>query len=134
MDADPAMSKPAITLEVSALRRLPLPRGRSLFHAVLLLALAVAFVVAWRVHAPWPVLGWLLGIARALGAWVLRTGRGVRLVGPLLVYDLARLARRGRSTLLRCAYAFLLLLWLCVMVLGRFPDLPPALFLHQSPS
>src|SRR5438270_8263329 len=35
------------------------------------------------------------------------------LVGPLFYYELLRLARRGRSTVLRCAYALtiLIILW-----------------------
>jgi ABC-type transport system involved in multi-copper enzyme maturation permease subunit len=34
------------------------------------------------------------------------------LIGPLFWYDLARLARRNRTTLLRCTYALALLAWL----------------------
>lgn len=58
---------------------------------------------------------------------VILRGRGLlRLVGPLFVYDMARLARRGRTTFLRGAYASVLLVWLCVMAADRFPGL-----LHQ---
>ncbi len=63
-----------------------------------------------------------------------RAARGLQLVGPLYVYDLARLARRGRTTLLRCTYAALLLVWLCVLVSDRFPGLLHTVFLDQSPA
>jgi ABC-type transport system involved in multi-copper enzyme maturation permease subunit len=46
-------------------------------------------------------------------------------VGPLYYYDLVRLARRGRSTLLRCAYATALLAALYFAYRERFPDRDP---------
>ncbi len=42
-------------------------------------------------------------------------------VGPLFFYDMARLARRGRTNLLRCFYALGLLALLCFMVFDSFP-------------
>jgi ABC-type transport system involved in multi-copper enzyme maturation permease subunit len=44
-----------------------------------------------------------------------------RLIGPLLVYDLGRLARRGRSTLLRTSYAALLTAGLALVSASQFP-------------
>src|SRR5262249_27585268 len=55
-----------------------------------------------------------------LTAWAIRR-RGVEAVGPMFFYDLMRLARRGRSTLLRCAYALLLLAVLYLIYWNRFP-------------
>jgi ABC-type transport system involved in multi-copper enzyme maturation permease subunit len=46
--------------------------------------------------------------------------RAADLVGPLFFYDLVRLARRGRSIFLRCAYALTLLGALCVAYVDRF--------------
>lgn len=43
------------------------------------------------------------------------------LIGPLFFYDLVRLARRGRSTLLRCVYALALLAALCFSYYLHFP-------------
>jgi ABC-type transport system involved in multi-copper enzyme maturation permease subunit len=44
------------------------------------------------------------------------------LVGPLFYYDLVRLARRGRSTALRCLYALALLGVLCFVYAIHLPD------------
>lgn len=44
----------------------------------------------------------------------------VDLVGPLFFYDLVRLARRGRSTLLRCIYGLTLLGALCFAYTAHF--------------
>jgi ABC-type transport system involved in multi-copper enzyme maturation permease subunit len=64
----------------------------------------------------------------------LRRGWRLRLLGPLFIYDLARLARRGRTTFLHCVYPALLLAWLCAMAVDRFPALPRQIFHGQSPS
>jgi ABC-type transport system involved in multi-copper enzyme maturation permease subunit len=48
--------------------------------------------------------------------------RRITLVGPLFYYDLMRLARRGRSILLRCTYALALLTGLFIAYYSRFPD------------
>src|SRR5947208_2019341 len=42
--------------------------------------------------------------------------------GPLFFYDVARLARRGRGTLLHCGYALLLLGMLCGAWRSHFPE------------
>jgi ABC-type transport system involved in multi-copper enzyme maturation permease subunit len=60
----------------------------------------------------------LLGLL--LTAWAIRK-RGAEAVGPMFFYDLMRLARRGRSTLLRCIYAVLLLGGLYLIYSSRFP-------------
>lgn len=54
---------------------------------------------------------------------LLRQWRSAELVGPLFFYDLVRLARRGRSILLRCFYALALLGALCLAYTDRFPTL-----------
>jgi ABC-type transport system involved in multi-copper enzyme maturation permease subunit len=46
---------------------------------------------------------------------------GFSLVGPLFYYDLMRLARRGRSTLLRVTYALVLFGALLIAYTNRFP-------------
>ena len=43
-------------------------------------------------------------------------------VGPLFFIDLSRLARRGRTTVLRCAYALALLLLVCFLMVDAFPQ------------
>jgi ABC-type transport system involved in multi-copper enzyme maturation permease subunit len=43
-------------------------------------------------------------------------------VGPLFYYELVRLARKGRSTFLRCAYAAALLVALFLTYRARFPE------------
>jgi ABC-type transport system involved in multi-copper enzyme maturation permease subunit len=55
-----------------------------------------------------------------LAAWAVRR-RGAELAGPMFFYDVVRLARRGRSTLLRCTYALLLLVGLYCIYWERFP-------------
>ncbi len=55
---------------------------------------------------------------RALPWWRSRP----RLLGPLYFYDLLRLARRGRSTLLRTIYALTLLGGFYLTYTSRFPQ------------
>src|SRR5581483_10015346 len=47
---------------------------------------------------------------------------GLQLFGPLLWYDLARLARRARTRQLRCLYGLGILAWLCIAFHRRFPN------------
>src|SRR5262249_6938339 len=63
-----------------------------------------------------------LGLQLALLLRAVRARGGLKLIGPLFAYDLSRLARRGRTTLLRCTYALLLLGWLSWVYLDRFPQ------------
>jgi ABC-type transport system involved in multi-copper enzyme maturation permease subunit len=51
-----------------------------------------------------------------------RKRRRVSFVGPLFYYDLMRLARRGRSILLRCTYALAILTALFYAYYSRFPN------------
>src|SRR4051794_34895298 len=46
------------------------------------------------------------------------------LLGPLFFYEVVRLARRGRSTSLRCIYALALLGAMCFAYAGQFPQAP----------
>jgi ABC-type transport system involved in multi-copper enzyme maturation permease subunit len=64
----------------------------------------------------------------------LRAGQALSVVGPLFFYDVVRLARRGRSTLLRCVYALALFGNLYVTYHQRFPrhDLLAAPFTPQA--
>jgi ABC-type transport system involved in multi-copper enzyme maturation permease subunit len=75
-------------------------------------------------RAPQPVLAALVAAEVALVGWALRR-RHLALVGPLFFYDVVRLARRGRSTLLRCTYALLLLMGLYVVFTQHFPGEDP---------
>lgn len=63
-----------------------------------------------------------------------RARRAWSVVGPLFFYDLVRLARRGRSTLLRCVYALALFGNLFIAYHNRFPghDLLSAPFTPQN--
>jgi ABC-type transport system involved in multi-copper enzyme maturation permease subunit len=56
-------------------------------------------------------------------------------LGPLFYYELVRLARKGRSTLLRCAYALALLVALFLAYRARFPgqDLWSTSFTPEEP-
>src|SRR6266852_5458437 len=82
---------------------------------------ATALVGAWMADVPEPVLATLLFIHLGLACWAIGTQRGIALLGPLFWYDLARLARRQRTTLLRCTYGLLLLGWLAYTVQDQFP-------------
>src|SRR5207248_1180335 len=98
-------------------------RGRPPTRVLVALGLIVVLLAAWRLRFSPSVLLSLSAFGFAFALWALRAGGGLRFVGPLFFYDLARLARRGRATVLRCAYAGVLLAWLCVMVTDRFPGL-----------
>jgi ABC-type transport system involved in multi-copper enzyme maturation permease subunit len=82
-------------------------------------------VVAGLLGVPWPFVGTaalvLLGIlvSQILGRWA------ICWVGPLCLYDLARLARRGGTIRLRCYYALLLLVAFYFIYVFRFPDYDP---------
>jgi ABC-type transport system involved in multi-copper enzyme maturation permease subunit len=97
------------------------------FRTVLALALLIAGAVALDVvpfiapSAP-VVLAVFLAWA-ALCAWV-AWRPAAALVGPLFFYELLRLARRGRSTLLRCLYALALLGVLYFVYAHHFPHAP----------
>jgi ABC-type transport system involved in multi-copper enzyme maturation permease subunit len=78
-------------------------------------------LASWVAAAPGPVLLVLVFAEVGVVTWLgLRHGPG-DLIGPLFFYDLIRLARRGRSTLLRCVYALLLLGALCLVYVEVFP-------------
>jgi ABC-type transport system involved in multi-copper enzyme maturation permease subunit len=86
-------------------------------------ATAAGLTVAQRLAAPGPVLLAVAAAGLAGAAWVLRQ-QGQALAGPLFFYDLLRLARRGRSTLLRGAYALLLFGGLYLVYQHHFPHEP----------
>jgi ABC-type transport system involved in multi-copper enzyme maturation permease subunit len=81
---------------------------------VFILALVAALLRAPAVAVTATLFGLLLS------AWAIRR-RGAEAAGPIFFYDLMRLARRGRSTLLRCTYAVLLLGCLYLIYFNRFP-------------
>jgi ABC-type transport system involved in multi-copper enzyme maturation permease subunit len=85
-----------------------------------LLATAVLFttVASWT---PWSIRAALIGGGAVLFISVAVREGGFRLVGPLFWFDLARLARRGRTALLRVSYALLLLAGLIFLFYQRFP-------------
>ncbi len=79
--------------------------------------------VAWSINLPaLAVLPLTLGALAWIG-WLVRR-HGAELVGPLFFYELLRLARRGRSTLLRCLYALSLLGVLYFVYAHHFPRAP----------
>src|SRR5262249_19214497 len=86
--------------------------------------LALVAILGWVAGAPALAVAALFLTALLPAAWPL--GRAAaRLVGPLYFYELVRLARRGRSTLLRCAYALLLLAGLYSVYVTEFPEYDP---------
>jgi ABC-type transport system involved in multi-copper enzyme maturation permease subunit len=98
--------------------------------ALLALAFSSAGAAIVGGEPSWLLLA-LVAVLRACHALTVpprRAGEG--LLGPLFFYDVVRLARRGRSTLLRCAYALALLGALCLAYHLRFPDAP---LLHLGP-
>jgi ABC-type transport system involved in multi-copper enzyme maturation permease subunit len=98
----------------SPLRRLLSPEVRNAF-LVFLAALVAALLRA----SPAVVIAMaMFGVL--LSAWAVRR-RGAEAAGPMFFYDLVRLARRGRSTSLRCLYALLLLAGLYFVYWNRFP-------------
>jgi ABC-type transport system involved in multi-copper enzyme maturation permease subunit len=98
-------------------------RGRSyrvvrwLSIVLVLASLAAALAYRSRVAAVAIVLLTLLLLGRRL-----RHARRPELVGPLFFYDLVRLARSGRTTLIRCVYALALLVGVSAVYYHRFPQ------------
>jgi ABC-type transport system involved in multi-copper enzyme maturation permease subunit len=77
---------------------------------VLLAAVVSALLLGRRLSVELQVMLWALVVLAA--AVLLRRG-WLKLFGPVLFYDMIRSARRGRYVLVRCAYAGLLLFFLC---------------------
>jgi ABC-type transport system involved in multi-copper enzyme maturation permease subunit len=96
---------------------------------------AVAVLAAWRLPAPAVVTRLLLVGEVGLVAWAVQTRLHLYLIGPLLVYDLVRQARRGITTFLRCLYALILLGLLLILAANYFPQLTGfAEFFGERPS
>jgi ABC-type transport system involved in multi-copper enzyme maturation permease subunit len=98
-------------------------------HWTLLLLLSpFLLLLAGCAGVSWPVIV-VAGLAE-LGFLFWRAERrgGLQMIGPLFFYDLVRLARRGRTTLLRCVYALFLLGALYLVYAEYFPRHD---FLHQ---
>jgi ABC-type transport system involved in multi-copper enzyme maturation permease subunit len=85
--------------------------------ALLVIAILFATAAPWM---PWAIRGTLLGVGAAPIASAMMRAGGFRVVGPLFWFDLARLARRGRTALLRVTYALLLLACLIFFFYQRF--------------
>jgi ABC-type transport system involved in multi-copper enzyme maturation permease subunit len=115
--------------------RMALPRWLRDRQVLLVGVLAVACLAAWRL----PSTRWLGIGLMALGAILLflvvrRRGR-LELIGPLFAYDLARVAGRGRTAMLRCLYGLLLLGWLVYLFIHDYPRLAgPAQAFEQGPA
>jgi ABC-type transport system involved in multi-copper enzyme maturation permease subunit len=114
------MSSPAPSLSVRS-RRWHLSNGRQAWQERLgLFALVAAGAAAcWlggRFGRSQQILLWAL---LAVGLVVVSRRGWVKLFGPLLFYELVRLARRGRYALLRCLYA-LFLLWMLYLVYTNY--------------
>ena len=89
-----------------------------------LLAVALAGVLALARGLRWflLILPSLPGATFRLLRRIWRYNVEVGFVGPLFFIDLVRLARRGRTTVLRCAYALALLGLLCFLMVDSFPQ------------
>jgi ABC-type transport system involved in multi-copper enzyme maturation permease subunit len=98
----------------SPLRRLLSPEVRN----ALLVFLAALVAALLRASPAVVIATAMFGVL--LSAWAVRR-RGAEAAGPMFFYDLVRLARRGRSTSLRCLYALLLLAGLYFVYWNRFP-------------
>src|SRR5947208_1106218 len=113
------------TIVPTVARPAPRRRGRPWFPWPETLTLAGLFLgvcVAELFGLPvWPLLAAMALTAGVLGLRTLRRRR-VALVGPLFFYDLVRLARRGRSNLLRVTFALVLFLGLAFIYNERFPQ------------
>src|SRR5262245_1633393 len=113
LTADPPRARPA-------LGRL----WRAVFQRYFFLV-AVSFaalLVAWGSRATWLLQAGLFLVALASLVHALWPKEGIQWFGPLLWYDLARLARQSRTRQLRCLYGLGLLAWLCVLFHRQFPD------------
>jgi ABC-type transport system involved in multi-copper enzyme maturation permease subunit len=83
--------------------------------------IAAILITASNSSLPYTVLAGLHVVGLAIGSWILRPPGGFKLVGPLCWFDLARLAGRGKTTLLRCCYGLILLAWLWFQLCQRYP-------------
>jgi ABC-type transport system involved in multi-copper enzyme maturation permease subunit len=86
------------------------------------LAPVAAFGVARSLRAPLRVLAALLCLQQLISGWLQRARSGPRLLGPIFRFDLSRLARRGRTPLVRSAYGFAILLLLQQLFQKHFPS------------
>src|SRR5262245_9635941 len=103
------MSEPLTATHLATSRRL----GRLGAETALVLVLVPALTLAVLLGAAWQVVLSLALVEVLLLGRALRRS-GIPLVGPLFLFDLVRLARRGRTVPLRCAYGLLLLAGLCL--------------------
>jgi ABC-type transport system involved in multi-copper enzyme maturation permease subunit len=76
--------------------------------------------------------GILFGVLGIVGFQLLRPA-DFHLLGPHFFYDLIRLARRGRSTVVRIAYAFFLLFGLCLVYANQLNFDPLAVLFAPGP-
>jgi ABC-type transport system involved in multi-copper enzyme maturation permease subunit len=81
--------------------------------------LVLATIASW---IPWSIRVALIGGTAVLIISAAVRDGGYRLVGPLFWFDLARLARRGRTALLRVTYALLLFAGLLCLFYQHFPQ------------
>lgn len=102
--------------------RLPMPRWLRERQVLLAISLGLLCLAAWRLQAPRLVLA-LLAAEAVLVVLIVRKRGGLELIGPLFAFDLARVAGRGRTTMLRCLYGLLLLGWLAFLFTEQYPNL-----------
>jgi ABC-type transport system involved in multi-copper enzyme maturation permease subunit len=116
------MSRPARLSDPLDARRRPEPRGLSGPAVALLLAspilLLIGLVALFFLTVYWQIAVLIAGAELAI--LLVLAGKGGVPGGPLVFYDVVRLARRGRTTLLRSIYALLLLAGLGLVYADRF--------------
>ena len=100
-------------------RRFWFPWPEAVIGSGLLTALYVDLYLAWHI---WPYILVLLAVTCLVMLARLVRRHRFYVVGPLFFYDVVRLARRGRSTLLRVTFALCLLGGLCIVYDARFPQ------------
>lgn len=122
----------SLSLKSTSEPGLRLWRPRIPKHGALILLLLATAAIAWGTGAAVWFVALLFGLDLAYIVWAAQAGPGLRILGPLFVYDLARLARRGRTTLLRATYAALLLGWLYVLLSDHVPATGVLDVLQQS--
>jgi ABC-type transport system involved in multi-copper enzyme maturation permease subunit len=99
--------------------RLWFPWPEAVIGTVLLLIVYIDLFLPWHI---WPYAVALLAATCLVSVVRLIRHHRFYVVGPLFFYDVVRLARRGRSTLLRVVFALCLLAGLCIVYDARFPQ------------
>src|SRR5262245_43882717 len=112
--------RPENNMSYPSLSQIASPGWRNSLRIVFLGSiLAVAFAAIWLLPISYVLQGALTGVLAIVGALLLRPP-DYHFLGPHFFYDLIRLARRGRSTVVRITYGFFLLFGLCLVYAHQF--------------